>query len=466
MTKKSIYYCLVLLFLFFFWSSIADAYKVNSYRTSEEGWGEKTTQFTTNSEAVYINVGTSTDFADEGVFITFKWYRPDGSLEDDIGTNLLAQRVYRSGLLVGFWTYMVIKGKDRELGQWRVEHWARGYKGGVLDWYLMFTAYFTIASGLEPPAPELPTYDATGIWEYSTYNQWTDCPGGSDSPETGSITLTQTKNRFTSVEDGRTYTGSVSGVTYTYTASYPAEDGTVTETTTFTLSSGTSGSGATTWEWTDGADSCIGGHDFSMTKYEHLTLSKPNGGEIIPSGSGYFIEWEAEEEVETFKLKYSMDNGATWEKIADNILGMIYPWEVPTPNKNKANCLIKVIGYDASGKIVGKDTSDDPFTIEVLTVTSPTDGDTLTSGETHTITWTTNETKAEVAKVKLLYTKNAGKIWKKIDVIDGYNPETYMWTVPDVPKTKGKCRVKVVLKDENGKTVAKAISDGFFTIEP
>ena len=45
-----------------------------------------------------------------------------------------------------------------------------------------------------------------------------------------------------------------------------------------------------------------------------VTLLAPNGGEIIPSGSVYTIEWEAAEEVKTFKLKYSMDNGATWEK--------------------------------------------------------------------------------------------------------------------------------------------------------
>ena len=66
----------------------------------------------------------------------------------------------------------------------------------------------------------------------------------------------------------------------------------------------------------------------------------------------------------------------------------------------------------------------------------------------------------------MLYTKNSGKTWIKIATLDE-DLGTYEWNpVPDVPKTKGKCRVKVVLKDENGKTVAKAISDGFFTIEP
>ena len=143
-----------------------------------------------------------------------------------------------------------------------------------------------------------------------------------------------------------------------------------------------------------------------------------------------------------------------------------YEWDVPTLKKNKNKCILKVIGYDESGEKLGTDTSDSPFTIEVLTVISPTEGDTLMSGGTQTITWTTNETKNPVNKVVLKYTKNGGKIWKKIDTIEGYDPESYVWTIPDVNKTKSKCRVKVVLKDENGKTVAKAVNDGYFTIQP
>jgi hypothetical protein len=38
--------------------------------------------------------------------------------------------------------------------------------------------------------------------------------------------------------------------------------------------------------------------------------------------------------------------------------------------------------------------------------------------------------------------------------------------VPDVPKTKGKCIVKVVLKDASGQSVGSDTSDSFFTIEP
>ena len=130
-------------------STLAIAYTVAGYWTSEDGWGESATEFTTSNEAVYINVLTHTD--PMGVGLSFRWYKPNGAREYDVGTDLLAHRVYDDeDLLIGFWTYMVIKGMNREPGQWRVEHWAYGRRDGVLDWYLMFTAYLTITLEVAP----------------------------------------------------------------------------------------------------------------------------------------------------------------------------------------------------------------------------------------------------------------------------------------------------------------------------
>jgi hypothetical protein len=131
---------------------------------------------------------------------------------------------------------------------------------------------------------------------------------------------------------------------------------------------------------------------------------------------------------------------------------MFYDWTVPTPIKNKMKCLVKVIRYDDSDKKVGADKSDSTFTIDVVKVTSPDGGETLTGGGLHTITWQTNVTKKPVEKVVLSYTKNGGRKWKKIETIVGSNPGTYAWTVPVVTKIKSKCKVKVVLKDAKGNT--------------
>jgi hypothetical protein len=196
-----------------------------------------------------------------------------------------------------------------------------------------------------------------------------------------------------------------------------------------------------------------------------VILLVPNGGEIIPSGSPYTIQWEAPPEAVGFKLKYSMNNGRTWKPIGNGITDTFYDWTVPTPVKNKTKCLVKVIGYEDSDKEVGADRSDSTFTIEVVKVTWPNGGETLTSGDMPTITWTTYETKRDVARVILKYTKNGGKRWKKIETLTE-NTGTYDWTVPDVRKTKSKCSVKVMLKDAKGNTVGSDTSDGYFTIQP
>ena len=212
----------------------------------------------------------------------------------------------------------------------------------------------------------------------------------------------------------------------------------------------------------DGSAIC----DIGAYEVAPITLIGPNGGEVIPSGSIHTIQWEAPPGAVSFKLKYSMDNGRTWKPIASGIPDTFYDWTVPTPVKNKKKCLVKVIGYDDSDKKVGADRSDSTFTIEVVKVTYPNGGELLTSGDQHSITWTTNETKNPVEKVVLKYTKNGGRTWKKITAIEGDNPGAHAWTVPDVSETKSKCKVKVVLKDAAGNTVGSDTSDGSFTIEP
>jgi hypothetical protein len=196
-----------------------------------------------------------------------------------------------------------------------------------------------------------------------------------------------------------------------------------------------------------------------------VILTAPNGGEFIPSGSIYTIQWVAPPEAVTFKLKYSLNNGRTWKLIDSGITDTSYDWQVPTPNKNKTNCLVMVIGYDASGEKMWTERSDGAFTIEVLAVTSPNGGETLTSGNLHTITWMTDGTKKPVAKVILKCTTNGGRTWKKIDTVPD-NPGTYDWTVSDVTKTKDQCRLKVILKDARGRTVGSDVSDVYFTIGP
>lgn len=187
----------------------------------------------------------------------------------------------------------------------------------------------------------------------------------------------------------------------------------------------------------------------------------PNGGEIIPSGSTYAIQWGASSNA--VDLKYSTNNGSTWKAIASKVTGTSYEWRVPIPANDKKSCLVKVTGFDPSGRKVGEDISDSTFTIEVIKVTSPDGGEILKSGDTRAVTWRTNGTIRSVASVKLFYSINGGVSWKAIKTVKG-NPGSYDWTVPDVSSSS--CKIKVMLKDAGGATVGNNVSDGFFTIQP
>jgi protein involved in ribonucleotide reduction len=208
--------------------------------------------------------------------------------------------------------------------------------------------------------------------------------------------------------------------------------------------------------------------DVSIQK---LTLITPNGGEVIPSGKPYTIEWTALSQAEKFKIFYSMDNGATWILITSDATGTSHSWTVPVPPSNKSSCYVKVVGYSASNPKVGEDKSDKPFTIGVVRLVSPNGGEVLESGVPHQIQWEINGTKSDVTKVNLYYATNGGVSYVLIQsLIVTVDPGTrpwamsYPWTVPTPTANMGKCYVKVVAYSGNT-VVGTDTSDKPFTIE-
>jgi chitodextrinase len=195
-----------------------------------------------------------------------------------------------------------------------------------------------------------------------------------------------------------------------------------------------------------------------------IAVSSPKVGETVPTGSEYVITWTAPSDAASFSLFYSLDKGTTWQVIAQGVSGNSYAWKVPALRRNKKNCLVKVIGYDASNKKIGADVSDGT-SLEVTKLTSLNGGETLKGTQSAAITWVTRSTESPVASVKLKYTLNSGKKWKLIDEVTG-NPGSYTWQLPTVKKAKDKCRVAVILQDDKGKTVGKVSSDAYFTIQP
>jgi hypothetical protein len=197
-----------------------------------------------------------------------------------------------------------------------------------------------------------------------------------------------------------------------------------------------------------------------------IQLFEPNGGEILHPFDSSWIQWSAPSEAVSFTLYYSLDNGKTWNTIQENVAGSSYNWTVPTPPNNRRKCLVRVVGYDGSGKQFGSDKSDANFTLEVVELLSPNEsGEILYSGESYPISWEVYETWNPVAQVEVFYTKDGGASWNLIESLNG-SLENYNWLVPTVRSAKNECKVKVVLKDVDGRTVGADSSDAFFTIQP
>ncbi len=197
-----------------------------------------------------------------------------------------------------------------------------------------------------------------------------------------------------------------------------------------------------------------------------LSVVSPNGEEDLITASDWEISWTPYIRASSFKLSYSLDQGATWKLIKKGITGTSTTWTTPLLTKNKTKCLVKVVGFNDKGKKVGADKSDSPFTIEVFTITSPNGGETVHSGIPLTVTWVNHVTAATTAS--LFYTLNNGLTWKKIpeDIDLSIWPASYEWTPPVVSKEKSRCKLKLVLKDAIGMKVGTDKSDGTFKIAP
>jgi len=209
-----------------------------------------------------------------------------------------------------------------------------------------------------------------------------------------------------------------------------------------------------------------------------VTLLSPNGGNTIPTGSGFPIEWEAAPGADTFNLKYSLNNGLTWVPLQEDLpgangadsefsltgsfTGTSVAWSVPLLRENRNKCLIRITAKDGANNRLGSDRSDTPFTIEVLSLTSPSRGTICTSGQLCTITWE-KAPAVDAQNGKLFYSVDGGVTWRLITNTISGSDTSCAW-IPTVKATKNNCKVKLIYKDSTGKNVGTATSRGKFSI--
>ena len=196
-----------------------------------------------------------------------------------------------------------------------------------------------------------------------------------------------------------------------------------------------------------------------------LTILLPNGAEILKTGSSSTIQWQAPSRAATFDLHYTADGGTTWKSIATGIMGRLYDWTVPVQKANKPKSKVRITARGTTGAKIGMDRSDAPFTIEVVRVEQPGEGETLAPGTTTTIRWTVNATTKTVDSIRVQYSIDGGTTWREIATLAG-GPGIFGWTVPTVNAPKRNCKIRVALLDASGASLGKDDSDRMFSHRP
>ncbi len=193
---------------------------------------------------------------------------------------------------------------------------------------------------------------------------------------------------------------------------------------------------------------------FSILPEAALTLTSPNGGENLQSGSAHAITWTGPASIFSIIIEFSPDGGDSWQTIANDAANDgSYDWLVPVGETTNAYIRIS----DAADG-TPSDMSDAGFSIlpaAAVSVISPNGGEQWLAGDAHDIIWNSSGT---VGVLKIDYSLDAGTTWFNL-VSETENNGTYAWTVPNVSSEQALVRIT----DSNNSAVSD-VSDTLFTI--
>lgn len=164
---------------------------------------------------------------------------------------------------------------------------------------------------------------------------------------------------------------------------------------------------------------------FTLIDDPAITVTYPNGGEILEICTFVDLTWTSVGTVENVKIEFSKDNGATWKVIEESTENDgIYRQYIPEPNVSDM-CLIRISDADDGDAV---DVSDAVFSIILppeITVLSPNGGEQWLYGTVQNITW---DHQGLTNNLKIALVKNGTAIGL---IADDVNPASgaFTWTV-------------------------------------
>ncbi|MBC7226325.1 MAG: hypothetical protein H5T61_03740 [Thermoflexales bacterium] len=183
-----------------------------------------------------------------------------------------------------------------------------------------------------------------------------------------------------------------------------------------------------------------------------VTLTAPNGDEVLRGGSVFTITWTATDAhfgAMPIGLAYSLDGGATYTEIVTATANDgQYAWTVPEVETTTVR--VRVTATDRVGHSAS-DASDGDFAIDAtvpgVTLTAPNGDEVLRGGSVFTITWTATDAHFGAMPIGLAYSLDGGNSYTTI-VTATENDGQYAWAVPEVETTT--VRVRVTATDRVG----------------
>jgi hypothetical protein len=218
-------------------------------------------------------------------------------------------------------------------------------------------------------------------------------------------------------------------------------------------------------DWQDGHQEVFYNYaDVGDTMVPLVTLLTPSEGESLSIGSSYDITWSASDDNEalTVSLEYTLDNGASFKKIAEK-LGNTESYQWTVPNVLSETVQLRITVLDAAGNQARSTSgcfSVSDQTAPIVLLKSPNGEEVWSAGEDYSIAWQASDN-VGISSVDLLYSIDGGTNWTGIATgLSGSLP-SYSWRLPGKPAST--YLVKVVVFDAVGNQ-GEDSSDKAFTI--
>ncbi|MFA5147366.1 MAG: hypothetical protein WC515_08320 [Candidatus Omnitrophota bacterium] len=195
-----------------------------------------------------------------------------------------------------------------------------------------------------------------------------------------------------------------------------------------------------------------------------MTLTRPNdASEIWRINTNQSITWTKQGNMSTVNVYYSTNNGTNWTKVNENPVdaaGGNYTWNLNSSTNASTQAKISV-NYTADEANVS-DSSENPFKVIRLTVTSPNNGtENWKANSTYKITWTS----ANIDYVNLYYSLNNGSSYTMIPGADNLTAgdSEFNWSIANNIMTSNNV---LVLAEDTGNTSVNDTSNATFAIIP